>query len=259
MPYPGGIIFKSDKGWYVLGRDLSTRYIGEGVSRWDEYDVSAAVMMEDRQEIRFTSSNSSGPTLVYSYLSDAWSVFYLGNLLHPGSVSAAVWWPATGRFVHLQPSTGVFPGLMQDTPGVYVDGAGLGGQAGFFVYARTGWLHVGSLEGFQRVRKMYMTATAAAAPTTPLVISVDFDDMYDLDADGAYSMTVDLATITFDNIAAIDLRHKLSRMKCKSVAFSFLEGSADELLVPLTGMQAMSLEVGIKTGVNRLPATQSVG
>jgi len=112
---------------------------------------------------------------------------------------------------------------------------------------------------FQRVRKMYMTATAAAAPTTPLVISVDFDDMYDLDADGAYSMTVDLATITFDNIAAIDLRHKLSRMKCKSVAFSFLEGSADELLVPLTGMQAMSLEVGIKTGVNRLPATQSVG
>ncbi len=264
LSMPRGLMFKSEKGWYLLGRDLSVRYVGEGVARWDEYDVSSAVMMGDRQECRFSSGNAACPTLVYSYEVDAWSVFYMGNLIHPGTVTDAVWWPATGRYVHLQPSDAIFPGLMQDTPGEYIDGLGTSDPLQALIYARTSWLRVAALEGFQRIRRMYLTATGAddTLPDTNLVIAVDFDDLYEADAPGAYTVTVPLGPVgvSADDPESIDLRHRLARQKCKSVAFSFLEGGGvDPSANPLDGLQVSSLEVGVKRNVNRLPAAQTIG
>lgn len=256
---PQGLMFKSAKGWYLLGRDLSVRYIGDGVARFDGQNVTSAVMVGDRQEVRITSTD--GATLVYDYLNEQWSVFYMGNILHPGNVIGAVWWPATERYVHLQPSTGLFFGLLQDTPGAYVDGDGAANPLQAFIYGRTAFLHLSPLEGFQRVRRMFLTATAETAlPENDLVIAVDVNDAYF----GAlsYSFTVDLGLITSFDEQAVDLRHKLSsgRQKVKSVAFSFLEGGGANFdAVPLTGLQALALEVGFKRGAFKLRAAQTVG
>lgn len=256
---PKGIFFKSAKGWYLLGRDLSVGYVGEGVARWDSASVTSAVMIANRQEIRITSESTSIPTLVYSYEVDAWSTYYMGNIIHPGAITDSMWWPATEEWVHLHPSSTIFPGLMQDTTGSYTDGAGTSSPVGFFIYGRTGWLHLGALEGFQRVRRAYLTGTTFAAPTTSLTMLFDFDDAYDTAGMGSYSVVTDLSTITFGSVESIDLRHRLTKQKCKSIAFSFLEGSANVSKIPITGFQALSLEVGLKKGVNRLPSTQTVG
>ncbi len=116
-------------------------------------------------------------------------------------------------------------------------------------------MHVGTLEGFQRVRWLYLTATADSNPAGTLTVAVDFDDSYG-SAPGAYSLAVSLATITFGVGRSIDLRHKLRRMKCKSVAFTFTDSSG---VPPLTGIQALALDVGRKRGTNKLPAAQGVG
>lgn len=258
LSMPHGLMFKSEKGWYLLGRDLSVRYIGEGVARYDSQNVTSAVLMGDRQECRFSTSTAEGYTLVYSYEADVWSVFDMTGGL-AGHTLDAVWWPATGRYVHLQ-SGSPYSGVFQDTPGDFVDGVGTGSESGFLIQGRTGWLHVASLEGFQRARRLYLTGTSDSEPDSTLVLGVHFDDAYEDSSMGYYTVSVDLGAIAFDGDGqSVDLRHRLAKQKCKSVAISFSEGSSDASYVPLTGLQVSSLEVGVKRGVNRLPAAQTVG
>jgi hypothetical protein len=234
------------------------RYIGEGVARYDEFTVSSAVLMGDRQECRFTSVQDEGPTLVYSYLSDAWSVFWTGSVGQSGFVTDAVWWPAISRFMQLLSLDAQFPGITFDTPDQYIDGVGSGGTAVMPpIYARTAFLHVSSIEGFQRVRRLYLTMTADVAPTSDFSIAFDFDDVYS--GPLSYTVSGDFGTMTGLQAQSVDLRHRLAIQKCKSVAFSFTNAGTADLSFPIRGIQALALEVGIKRGVNKLPAAQSVG
>lgn len=253
LQLPTGIIFKSPKGWYILGRDLSVRYIGDGVSRWDSYEVASAVLVGDKQECRF--GLVGGPTLVYSYLSDQWSTFrYAADSYQPVT---ACWWPGaadgTGRYVSANNSNGI----MQDVPDSQTDDIG-SGPAVIRTLARTPWLHLSKLEGFQRLRRLYFTATGGS-PDSTILLSVFFDDDYNGSAPGAYSVAIQLGSISFSPTTVIDLRHRLARQKCKSVAFSFSETNDDPEGSRTTGMQALLLEVGVKRGSNKLPATQTVG
>lgn len=257
---PMGLIFKSQKGWQLLGRDLSVRFIGDGVERYNEFSVSSAVLMGDRHECRFTSSDTDGPTLVYGYEQGQWSAFYTGAQ-QSGDVISAVWWPSLdeGRFMQLLSSASDYPGLMFDTPGQYLDGVGAGTATIAPIYARTAFLHASALEGFQRVRRAYLTMTSeTAVPTTDFVLGLDFNDIYA--GPLSYNLTIDLGAVTTFDEQAVDLRHSLRSgcQKVKSVAFSFLDaGTTDIALIPVTGLQAISLELGLKRGVRRLPAAQS--
>jgi hypothetical protein len=172
--YPGGIIFKSKKGWYVLGRDLSTKYIGEGVRDFDSLAVRSAVLLADRQEARFLLSD--GTTLCYSYLVDQWSYFQPAATLSYVPVCGA-WWPradlaAGGVYAHVS----LTQGLNKDTPGSYTDRVAALSVAVPTTRARTGWLRMSQLESFQRVKWLYLTTTFGDAPTSLLDVSVDYDD-----------------------------------------------------------------------------------
>lgn len=264
--FPGGIIFKSKKGFYVLQRDLSVKYIGEGVALFDSNPVTAAVLLADRQEIRFVVSGSnstsggtfSGYTLVYSYLVDQWSYYCKTNTTRYLPVDA-MWWPAAGGGAGRYVTISLSDGLNQDTPGVYIDQPGVQAAAGISTRARTGWIHISKLEGFQRIRWLYLTATADVAPTSILTIYVAFDDDYSQTGSGAYPVFVFNSSVFSTWISGpIDLRHKLRRQKCKSIAFTFSEFSFPDG-TRSTGIQGLALEVGVKKGVKRLPAAQSVG
>jgi len=247
---PSGIIFKSPKGWYLLGRDLQVKYIGEGVSRFDAQSVSGAVMLENEQECRFSSVD--GTQLVFSYLSGQWSVLTYDFDGAELDARASIWWPTDASWVVLSPTVG----LATETT------EGADGSFAITPIMRTGWLRVNSLDGFQRVRWLYWTMTANGLPLDPgssLEVSVDFDDEYGNTAAGSYTFPVDLNAISFTSTQAIDLRHKLRRQKCKSVAFTFIVRTLPPFANRLTGFQALTLQVGVKHGTNKLPAGQSVG
>lgn len=256
---PMGVIFKSPKGWYLLDRGLTVKYIGAGIAQWDAATVTSAVMLEDRQECRFTASfttNSlnTGYAFVYDYMSDQWSVFSQTQQAY--AVKDAVWWHATGRYTHAS----IFDGLNQDTPGAFVDAPGVTSPTSIVTIGRTYWLKLAALANFQRVRWLYLTMTCpTAAPASTFNVSVYFDDTY-FGSPGEYNFNVNLGAITFPS-TVIDLRHKLLRMKCKSVAFQFTETPSDATNpnTQLSGMQAMGLQIGLKRGTNKLPAGQSVG
>jgi hypothetical protein len=269
---PDGVMFRSAKGWYLLTRDLSVKYIGGPIKRWDTDVITSAVLMEDRQEIRISSRRTYDPSFsgalqfCYSYVADTWSVFQVTSLTVTPIVSNclqvfdAVWWPTTGRYV----SIGYYDGINQDTPGTYLDWVGTN-VAGFAIgmSARSSFLHLAALEGFQRVRWLYLTASGPTAPATQLSFRVDFDDLYQTQnppgAPGCYlTSPLTLTAIPFANPAAVDLRHKLRRQKCKSVAITVNETPVSAGAAGLTGFQAMALQIGVRRGTNKLPAAQGV-
>lgn len=273
LSIPSGVMFRSSKGWYVLSRDLSVKYVGGSVKRWDSDIITSAVLMEDRQEIRISSrrtydTNFTGALqFCYSYIADTWSVFQVTSFTATPTPFTncylafdAVWWPTTGRYV----SIGYYDGVNNDTPGVYMDlpGANVGGFA-IGMSARSSFLHLSALEGYQRVRWLYLTASGPVAPATAFSFRIDFDDLYATrnppGAPGCYlTSPLTLTALPFANPAAVDLRHKFRRQKCKSVAITVNENPVSPGAPGLTGFQAMSLQIGVKKGVNRLPPAQGV-
>lgn len=241
---PLGIVFKSEKGWYLLGRDLLVKYIGEGAASLDSSSVVSAVMIGDRQQCRF--GLDIGYTLVWNYGSGQWSVGFISDYLP----AAAAWWPALGAYVHVSTSDG----LNREDAAIYTDA--VNGVTVLPTWtAQTSWLKLSAMNGYQRVRGLYLMATGDL-PNTDLSIQVQFDD--GSGATGQYTVTPDLSAITSTPSGAFDIRHKLARQKCKSVSFVFADaGSFTER--PITGIQSMALEIGVKKGVNRLPSTQTVG
>lgn len=173
---PTGLLFKSSKGWYLLGRDLQVRYVGKGVEQYNSQGVTSAVLLLDRQEVRFTTNDANGRTLVFSYVSDDWSTFS-----SQVSVDAA-WWTGGSAYVRLTSA-----GLVQDLPPTtathalgagFTYGDGAVGQSGtgtpypqtgsaIPLTIRTGWLKPGdALAGFQRIWWSVFTGLAAGKPPT---------------------------------------------------------------------------------------------
>ena len=250
-----GIIFKTLNGWYMLGRDLIVRYIGAGVAAFDANAVSSAVLLPDSGECRF-SSNTTSTTLIYDTRTGEWATTVYAGAISPYLVTDAVWWTTGGYYVH----SSLTDGLNKDTPGVYVDSPGVQGPAAISMKLQTAFLHVASLEAFQRVRWLYLTGTTQNTPLGTLNIAVDFDDAIGGAAPGSYNFNVTLSSLGIVAGMPMDLRHKLRRQKCKSVSFTFTETPvAGGASAQLTGLQALALQVGTKRGVNKLKGTQGVG
>lgn len=190
---PEGVIFKStSKGWYVLGRDLQLRWIGEGVQAYDGQGVTSAVLMDTMKECRFTTNDAKGKTLRYAYdrkgrdgsgqwSTDSYAFQQVDGVWWPGG-NAYVWASSTGLIKELPPTAAGY------TFGDYAAGqtAGNGGTApepntGIAVplVFQTGWLKPGDvLQGFQRVWRVLFTGdvTGYPQPGTTLVVGVSAGD-----------------------------------------------------------------------------------
>jgi hypothetical protein len=271
LSVPDGVMFRSEKGWYLLSRDLTVRYVGGPIKRWDSDTVSSVVMCRDRQEIRISSSRTFDTAFggalqfCYSYVADAWSVFQITSftstpipLVNSLMVFDAVWW--AGRYVTIS----YYDGINRDTPGAYLDLVGTNVTAAAIgMSARSSFLHLSAREGYQRVRWLYLTASGPTAPATNFSFRVDFDDLYAVinppGAPGCYlTSPISLAGMPFANPAAIDLRHKFRRQKCKSVAITINENPTAAGAAGITGFQAMALQIGVRRGTNKLRAEQVV-
>lgn len=82
---PGGLLFKSQKGIYLLGRDTSLTYIGAPVERYNYLTITSSEIITQYNEVIFTSLE--GPILVYNYFFNAWSTW--SNF--PTCVSSTIW------------------------------------------------------------------------------------------------------------------------------------------------------------------------
>lgn len=154
---PNGLMFQSDKGIWMLGRDLSTTYIGAPVEDFSlNSTVLSATSIPATTQIRFVMD--SGLILMYDYFYNQWGVF-------KGI-------PATSSTLYLGMHTllNQFGQVYQETPGSYLDGSNPVLQA-----FTTAWVNSAGLMDYQRAYWMYLLGTFYSPHRLSIQVAYDYD------------------------------------------------------------------------------------
>lgn len=135
-----GVMFQSDKGIWLLGRDLSTNYIGAPVEIFNTSEVKSATNVPQTTQIRFPIA--LGKTLMYDYYYNQW-----GTFTGVPAISSCI-------FQGLETFLNQYGQVYQETPGVYLDGSNP-----VLLSFTTSWVSLGGLQGFERFYEMYLLGT----------------------------------------------------------------------------------------------------
>lgn len=162
---PNGIMFQSDKGIWLLGRDLSTKYIGAPVESYNNSTVMSATAIPGTNEVRFVLSSNT--TLMYDYFFDQWATH-----TNISAISATL---HEGLHTYLNSYGSVF----QENPGSYVDGS-----VPVLMSLTTSWINVAGIQGLER----FYFANLLGTYFTPFTLSVQL--AYDYNSSARQAITV---------------------------------------------------------------------
>lgn len=249
---PQGLMFQSDKGIWLLGRDLSTKYIGSPVEAFNEFEVLSALNIPGTNQVRFTLSN--GVTLMYDYFYDQW-----GSFTGVPAITSTL-------YQDLHTYIDSFGRVFQENPGSYLDGSNP-----VLIKFQTGWMNLAGLTGFQRAYFFYLLGVYLSPHKLTLSIGYDYSD-------GASQQVV----ITPDNYSAAyggdslygsgnpyggpasleTWRVFFEQQKCRSFQLTLTE-SYDSSQGVTAGagftLSGISMVVGVKKGYYPQPAATSTG
>jgi hypothetical protein len=227
---PSGVIYKSAKGLYLIDRSMSVSYIGAPVEAYNSQEILSADLIYNLNQFRF--GMSSGVVLTYNYLFDQWSVF-----TNHAVVQACIY---QNKYTYAKADGTV----LQETPGAYSDAG-----TSISMKLTTGWLSFAELQGYQRLYKLLLLGEYKSAHKLQVDICVDFNDTI-----------VQTTTITAINDPLYQYRIFLTRQKCQSMKFTIQDIAPDVgTLAEGYSISAMAFEMGVKQGLNKLPAARSVG
>lgn len=227
VSYPEGVFFKGLKGIYMLERSLNVSYIGAPVEAYNQYTITSSKVDVNLQIVRFTLSNAT--SLAYDYYVKKWSIDL--------NISAVASTQAGNVYYYLQ-SNGV---VQQQTPGTYSDNGSV-----IPLSLTSGWLSFARIQGFQRVKNILLLGKLFSNCTVTASFAYDFNP------------TITQTTTIINSTGALDnwqWRVFLNRQKCEAIQLTIT-------VTPTTPGQALALsnigmEIGIKSGMNKLPAAVS--
>ncbi len=158
---PQGLMFEfaSDAGnqIWLLGRDLSTQYIGAPVEAYTtDTTVQSAVNIPGTNQVRFTLN--SGITLMFDYYYQQW-----GTFVDVPAISSCLY---QGLHTYINSLGQVF----QETPGLYLDNA----QPVLMSFA-TSWINLGGLQGYQRAYEFSLLGTYYTPHFINLFVGYDYN------------------------------------------------------------------------------------
>jgi len=153
---PNGIMFQSDKGIWILGRDMSTSYIGAPVEQFNSRTVQSAQAIPGTNQVRFILDN--GITLMYDYFYSNWGTF--NNI---SALSATLYQGA-------QTYLNTFGQVFQEKPGTYIDGG-----TPVLMSFTTSWISVAGLQGYERFYEMYLLGSYASPFKLNVQMAYDYN------------------------------------------------------------------------------------
>lgn len=249
---PNGIMFQSDKGIWLLGRDLSTNYIGAPVEKYNSNTVKSAQAIPGTNQVRFILDNNI--TLMYDYYFNQWGTFT--NLQ---AISATLWQSA---HTYLNE----FGQIYQETPGTYLDGS-----TPVLLSMVSAWINLAGLQGFER----FYFANLLGTYYTPYKLSVGLAYDYNPSYTQIITVVPDNYAPSWGNEAVwgsgqawggpgnvFTARLFPERQKCQSFQISIQELYDNSFSVPagqgLT-LSGLALIVGVKKGFRTQSAAKSFG
>lgn len=153
---PNGLMFQSGKGMWLLGRDLSTTYIGAAVEQFNSSIVQSAVSVPETNQVRFTLN--TGEMLMYDYFYGQWSTFKGAP-----AISSCIF---EGLHTFLNSYSQVF----QEAPGSYVDGS-----TPVLLGLTTSWFNLAGLQGYQRAYFFYLLGQYITAHKLFVTVAYDYN------------------------------------------------------------------------------------
>lgn len=158
---PNGLMFEfaSEAGnqIWLLGRDLSTEYIGAAVEGFTSNAIiQSAVNIPGTNQVRFTLS--TGITLMYDYYYGQW-----GTFVGVPAVSSTLY---QGLHTYINSAGAAF----QESPGSYLDGSNP-----VLMSFLTSWLNLTGLQGYQRAYFFYLLGRYITPHKLQCSISYDYN------------------------------------------------------------------------------------
>jgi hypothetical protein len=227
---PDGVMYKSAKGIYLLNRSLQNEYIGSDVESYNADTITSSVLISSLNQVRFTLS--SGVTLMYDYFFKQWSVFTNVN----GADSVIY----NSLHTYIEPTGKV----NQETVGTFNDN-------GSFIKLKItlGWLSFAGLQAYQRAYKFLLLGDYKSAHSLVVKAAYDFVD--------TFTQTVTIPVLSAPT-TAYQYRVFLAKQSCEAIKLS-IEDSQTSPIGEGFSLSALSLEVGMKTGLNKIEAARSYG
>lgn len=155
---PQGLMFQSTKGIWLLGRDLSTQYIGAPVETLTMgATVLSAINIPDTNQIRFTMD--TGITLMYDYYYQQW-----GSFTNVPALSSTV-------YQNLHTYINSLGQVFQESPGQYLDNT-----SPVLMSFTTSWFALAGLQGFERFYQMYLLGTYKSPFKLNVSLAYDYNE-----------------------------------------------------------------------------------
>lgn len=234
LEIPIGLMYQdSVKGIWLLDRSLQEKYIGAEVESFNSYTVTSAQHIPDANKAIFTLSN--GSNLVYDYFVGQWEV----DPFPAAVVDSAVF---ENDFCYVQAD-----GLeLQQTPGVFIDTQNASPNA-ILMSLKTSWLSFAQIQGFQRIWELQILGTYKSPHTLTVNIYTDFST--------SIAQTFTIPVLTDPGLYQFRLRMGSGVQKCETMQIEILESQSS--LGEGLSLSALTLRVGVKKGMNKLPASKS--
>jgi hypothetical protein len=249
---PNGLMFQSNKGIWLLGRDLSTTYIGAPVEQYNNNTAVSAHAIPGTNQVRFVLDNNI--TLMYDYYYGQWGTF--NNTF---AISATLF---NGAHTYLNSYGQVF----KETPNTYIDGS-----EPVLLSFTTGWINIAGVQGYERFYEMLVEGTYYS----PFKLYVQLAYDYNPSASQATTILPDNYTPKWGGEAqwgsggpwggignVLEARLFPERQKCEAFQITVNEVYDSSFSVPAAqglSLSGLNLLLGIKKGTRTSKASQSFG
>lgn len=223
---PYGIMFQSDNGIWLLGRDLSVLYIGKEVEAYNSSIVTSAVCVPGTSEVRF--SLNTGQRLTYDMLAKQWTVFNGPAAIESDVIYQGLDTPlSTGGQVY------------QETIGSYLDD-----KVPVTMSFTTGWINLSGLQGYARAYWMNILGTFYSPHTYTMGIAYDYNPAI------VQTATVNPYNVVGSGSVVEQWQIAFTRPQCQSFQLTFTEISSGSSGAGLT-ISGIGLTYGKKKSYPR--------
>ena len=228
-----GLIFKSNKGIYLLGRTLTLSYVGKNVEQFNNHRCLKAVISNSRKEIYMLLEDPSGDiqknlVLVLNTDFARWSTLQLPGVTDIATHQDGLAILKDGKI--FATNDGLF-NLVESTP---------------FVLSRfeilTKWINVGNIDGFNRLRRCLLLGDINQAQRVSFDVAYDYKDF---DSKDSYDLRLDNKSDKKQFLI------KLRQQKCSAVRFRVRGLSACDC-----SLSGIGIEYGVdpRVGLYKQPA-----
>ena len=240
---PIGVFYQSERGIYLVRRDLSVVYHGAPVEDSSTRLLVGASLVDSTNEVRFLLSNAGNASgsdyyLIYNYYFQKWSSWTIAYTSSGWQVGEA--YDGTS-FIRATADGKTY----KQTAGTYQDDNVSGTPANYSVTIQTGFIAAAGLLQAQRIYRAMLVGDYVSDHT--LSITAFYD--YDLTSGTVYSKS-----ITSSNDNPMLVRFHLDQQKCRAVSFKIgITGSGES-----AKLDGISLEVGRRKSSFKLESARTM-